>query len=68
MKIPSYFYEYDDSCIFFVSFIGTTQELAREVGLKEGGGASGVVLAINNYSGFADPNIWEWLRNNDRGI
>ena len=51
-----------------VSFIGTTQELAREVGLKEGGGASGVVLAFNNYSGFADPNIWEWLRNNDREI
>ena len=63
--IRYHFYEGEDARIFFVSFDGTTRELADAVGLTKGGNGSGVVLAFDNYAGFANPDIWEWIRKYD---
>ena len=67
------FYEYDGegSHIFFVyssSTTNTTKDIAEQLGMREAGGSSGIVLPVNNYSGFANPNLWEWLRNHDNGF
>ena len=67
-KLSVYPYDSEDSHVFFVSYAGTTQELAEKVGLKGEDkirGVSGVVLSVSNYNGFANPNLWEWLRNYD---
>ena len=61
-KLPVYEYDGEDSHVFFVSYGGTTQDLSEKVGLKGRREASGVVLPVSNYSGFASPDLWEWLR------
>ncbi|MYH69076.1 MAG: hypothetical protein F4147_02830 [Gammaproteobacteria bacterium] len=61
-----FFHDEEAGSIFLVSYEGTTGELAKLVGLsKEQNTSSGVVLAFDNYAGFANPDIWEWLRKYD---
>lgn len=67
-KLPFHHYDGEDSSVYFVSYSGTTQELASKIGLDGTLDASGIVLPVNNYSGFANPNIWEWLKSHDTGI
>lgn len=51
--------------VFLVSYKGaTTQELAEALGIRKGETGSGVTIPVTNYSGRADPNVWEWLRAN----
>lgn len=46
---------------YFISYSGTTRELATALGLHDGSSGSGVVLPISNYWGFASKDLWEWL-------
>ena len=67
-KLDFYEYEGEDSHVFFVYSSNTTQETAEQLGMRTEGGSSGIVLPVSNYSGFANPNLWEWLRNHDNGF
>lgn len=47
--------------VYFVSYNGTTRELARALGLDDNSAGAGVVLSVSNYWGFAAKDLWEWL-------
>jgi hypothetical protein len=52
---------------WFVSYRGTTKELAEMLGIRQGETGSGVVVSIENYSGRASNDLWEWLKLNMSG-
>ncbi len=58
LEQPVYFGEAPKA--YFVSYNGTTSELANAVGLKEGGTSRGIVIPVTNYFGFANRDLWEW--------
>jgi hypothetical protein len=44
---------------------GTTREFAEALGIRSGEiGAVGLVIPVENYSGRAASEIWEWLKVN----
>ena len=43
---------------------GTSRELGDTLGIRNGEVGTGMVFAVNNYSGRASPDIWEWLKVN----
>jgi hypothetical protein len=44
---------------------GTTREFAEALGIRNGEiGALGIVIPVENYSGRAASEIWEWLKVN----
>ena len=46
-------------------FAGTTQEFSEHLGIRNGEiGASGLVVPVENYSGRAASEVWEWLKVN----
>jgi hypothetical protein len=47
---------------WLVSFPGTTTQLTESIGISDGTAGSAVVLAVGNYFGRANPDIWEWLK------
>ena len=47
--------------IYFVSYNGTTRELANAVGFGDGKTNRGIVIPVTNYYGFASRDLWEWL-------
>ena len=47
---------------WFVEFEGTTTELSSKLGVLKGENGKGVVAVISSYYGFANTDIWEWLR------
>jgi hypothetical protein len=50
---------------WFVTFEGTTQELAEKAGVRtEDRVGTGLVLAVTTYSGRASTTLWDWLRKN----
>ena len=48
--------------IYFVSYKGTARELADKLGFEDKEGIEGVVVPVSNYAGYADKDLWEWLR------
>ncbi len=53
------------SLTYAVSYEGLSADLAKDVGVDVDGKAAGAVFVLGSgYAGFADPGLWEWLRNN----
>ena len=47
---------------YFLRFGGTSESLAKTLGFStHTDKISGVVLRINDYYGFANKDLWEWL-------
>ena len=57
---------YDSPPLHFVSYKGTTRELADKLGFGDEVGIDGVVLPVTNFGGYADGDLWEWLREQKR--
>lgn len=54
-------WEMQDFCL--VSCQKTTQELSVELGMgAENHQGNGVVLSVNNYSGYASKDLVEWIK------
>ena len=49
----------------FVSFKGTTRELAQKLGYDGNQAGTGIVIPVSNYFGFASRDLWEWLEVNE---
>lgn len=55
---------------WLISYDGTSQQLAEKIlGIGEDNDSDlvpipGLVLGFNNYWGFADNSIWEWMSKN----
>ena len=47
---------------YFVSYKGTTRELAEDIGFGGGESGTGIVIPISNYYGYAAKDLWEWMR------
>jgi hypothetical protein len=47
---------------WLVAHEGTTQTLAQDLGIRGGESGSGLVLSVQNYSGRASPDVWEWFK------
>ena len=45
-------------------YAGTTKELGDRLGIRGGETGSAMIFAVNNYSGRASADIWEWLKVN----
>lgn len=55
---------YDDEApkAYFVSYKGTTRELAEAIGYNEPSSVgTGIVIPVPNYFGYASKHLWEWL-------
>ncbi len=47
---------------YFISYRGTTKELAEAIGYNgDEGAGTGIVLPVSNYFGYASKDLWEWL-------
>ena len=57
---------YDDEApkVYFVKYNKTTSSLADAIGYKEDGIGTGIILQISNYSGYANKDLWAWIRTN----
>jgi hypothetical protein len=50
---------------WFVAYAGTAREAAEALGMRQNDVlGNGLVVSINNYSGRASPDVWEWLKLN----
>ena len=53
----------DDS--WLAVYGGTTREFAEALGIRSGEiGVAGLVVPVENYSGRASSDVWEWLKVN----
>ena len=48
--------------VYLVDFSGTARSLADKLGLNTEEDVLGLVVGVNSYAGFADPDVWEWFR------
>ena len=55
-------YTDEDPMAYFVSYNGTTRELAEAIGLSDGKLGTGIVIPVSNYYGYAAKDLWEWIR------
>lgn len=62
--VDSSLYEHYAPKFYLVRFGGTAQQLAEKVGFNEHGKNWGVVIKIDDYYGFADRDMWTWMRPN----
>lgn len=46
---------------YFVSYNGTTRELAEAIGFSNGESGTGIVIPVSNYYGYAAKDLWEWI-------
>ena len=46
---------------YFVSYNGTTCELAEAIGLSDGELGTGIVIPVSNYYGYVAKDLWEWI-------
>ncbi len=47
---------------YFISYLGTTKELAETIGYNgDEGAGTGIVIPVSNYFGYAPKDLWEWL-------
>lgn len=53
--------------VYFVSYTGTTRELANALNFQDGESGTGVVLPFSNYWGYASKDLWEWLHLRENG-
>ena len=50
---------------WLAAYAGTTKEFAEALGIRRGEiGATGLVIPVDNYSGRAAKEVWEWLNVN----
>ena len=49
---------------YFVSYKGTAETLSNAVGFTSNNPSDGVVLAIQQYFGFANNDLWQWMDQN----
>ena len=48
---------------WFVSYDGTTNELAEKLQLgDEPKMGEGIIIGVRNYQGYASTSLWEWIR------
>ena len=48
---------------WFVSYDGTTEELADKLGFGDDEKmGEGIIVPVNNYQGFASTSLWEWMK------
>lgn len=48
---------------WFISDIGTTEEIGDKIGIKNGQlNVQAVVIAVNTYAGWVRSDFWEWLK------
>ena len=59
LEIPVYTDEAPTT--YFVSYNGTTRELAEAIGLSNGESGTGIVIPVSNYYGYAAKDLWEWI-------
>ena len=50
---------------YFVSYNGTTRELADEIGYNDANNVeigTGIVIPVTSHAGYAIKDLWEWIR------
>jgi hypothetical protein len=48
--------------VWFVVAEKLTRELAEELGILGGGQGRAIVVMVENWSGWQNKSIWEWLK------
>jgi hypothetical protein len=48
---------------WFLAYRGATRQLAEDLGIRKGETGPGVVLSVENYSGRAGGDLWEYKVN-----
>ena len=49
--------------VYFASYKGTTNELSDKLGFdQEKDKIDGVVIPLNDYAGYGDNDLWQWLK------
>jgi hypothetical protein len=61
LKLPYHSLQDD---VWLIAYNGTTREMAEVLGVRDGSVGTGIVSAINSYSGRAAQEVWEWLKVN----
>ena len=60
---PSVFDFYASRGVYFARFSGTAQQLAERIGfVKEHGAKLGIVIGVGQNYGFANADLWNWMR------
>ena len=49
---------------WFVVYAGTSTEAAEAFGVRTDPVSTGVVASVENVSGLANPDLWEWVKIN----
>ncbi|PBN44648.1 hypothetical protein [Sphingobium sp. D43FB] len=49
---------------WLIATTGTARQVSDILGLSDGSRASGVVIEVASYFGYANPAIWTWIKNN----
>ena len=67
LVIPEGKYHELNDTAWMVEYEGTTRDLATKLDILRSNGVPGsidstVIYLVSNYSGFASPFIWEWLK------
>ena len=48
--------------VFFVRFSGTAASLSKKLGFtKNTGSKDGIVIAVKDYFGYGNADLWSWL-------
>ena len=62
--------EFGDQCydglapkVYLVDFNGTARSLSDKLGFNKEDRVVGLVIGLASYDGWADPDVWEWIRN-----
>ncbi len=64
---PSVYEHYASRGVYFVRFNCTAQQLSEKLGLApvsiatEHSAKTGIVIGVNQYFGFANNDLWNWL-------
>ena len=66
-KIDENFFRIDEPRIYFLSYKGTSVELAKAVGFRNDKQDTGLVLRVTTYHGYAQKRLWEWLEVHQNG-
>ena len=49
--------------VYLVDFNGTARSLSDKLGFNKDGQVVGLIAGMTSYDGWADPDVWEWIRN-----
>ena len=60
-------YEDEAPHAWFISYDGTSKELAEKLGLGDDPAVgTGIVVQVNRYNGYASKSLWEWMEIYDK--